>query len=105
MRPGDDHRGVSLSFGGGANMSHLRTEYSCTAFVCSIVDRTVNIHRAFEILADQEERLSARTMVKIECSKMNTCPIATHDGAGTSVDWSRCAFFKTPPEGVSGASV
>jgi hypothetical protein len=76
-------------------MSRTRTRYTTTTFACSLVGRTVHIHRTYTILVGQMGEELARAVVKTDCSEMDTCGIATHHDTVTSFDWSKCAFVKS----------
>ena len=75
-------------------MPNTRTEDTVAAYECPVAGKTVDIHKTWSILLDNFGAERARAPKRTSCSNQDHCVVATHNGSGTTYDWSKCAYVK-----------
>lgn len=74
-------------------MGETRTETTITPYECPVAGRTVNIVRTWKVTSD-EHGSERRTATCHACDNKENCIVATQGPAGTTYDWSKCAWLR-----------
>lgn len=77
-------------------MPNAIAEFRTRDYACPLVDRRVSIESEYRVRFANDGSELSRVRFRWECSDRDACPVAKrHEkGAGTTYDWSVCAFKK-----------